>query len=38
MAEAYAEVGIRTVIAPMMADRTLYEALWAFDRGLPAKK
>lgn len=27
VAEAYAEVGMRAVIAPMMADRTLYDAL-----------
>lgn len=36
VAEAYAEVGIRAVVAPMMADRTLYEALPGLMDALPA--
>ncbi len=35
-ARAYAEVGMRAVVAPMMADRTLYEALPALGRAVPA--
>src|SRR5262245_13510197 len=35
VAEAYAEVGIRAVVAPMMADRTLYEALPGLMDALP---
>jgi 5-methylthioadenosine/S-adenosylhomocysteine deaminase len=35
VAEAYAEVGMRAVIAPMMADRTLYSALPGLMEALP---
>ena len=35
VAEAYAAVGMRAVIAPMMADRTLYEALPGLMDALP---
>lgn len=35
-AEAYAEVGMRAVIAPMVADRTLYEAIPGLYDALPA--
>ncbi len=35
VAEAYAEVGIRAVVAPMMADRTLFEALPGLIESLP---
>jgi guanine deaminase len=35
VAEAYAAVGMRAVIAPMMADRTLYEALPGLMEALP---
>jgi guanine deaminase len=35
VAEAYAEVGMRAVIAPMMADRTLYQALPGLADALP---
>ena len=36
VAEAYGTVGMRAVIAPMMADRTLYEALPGLTESLPA--
>jgi 5-methylthioadenosine/S-adenosylhomocysteine deaminase len=36
VAEAYATVGMRAVIAPMMADRTLYQALPGLIESLPA--
>ena len=35
VAEAYGEVGMRAVIAPMMADRTLYSALPGLMEALP---
>lgn len=35
VAEGYAAVGIRAVIAPMMADRTLYQALPGLTESLP---
>ena len=35
VAEAYGTVGMRAVIAPMMADRTLYEALPGLIESLP---
>jgi guanine deaminase len=35
VAEAYAEVGIRAVIAPMVADRTLFEAVPGLRDALP---
>ncbi len=35
-AEAYAEVGMRAVIAPMVADRTMYEAIPGLMDALPA--
>lgn len=35
VAEAYASVGIRAVIAPMIADRTLYEALPGLIESFP---
>lgn len=35
VAEAYSTVGMRAVIAPMMADRTLYEALPGLIESLP---
>jgi 5-methylthioadenosine/S-adenosylhomocysteine deaminase len=35
VASAYAEVGMRAVIAPMMADRTLYSALPGLMEALP---
>src|SRR5262249_51005437 len=35
VAEAYGTVGMRAVIAPMMADRTLYEALPGLFESLP---
>jgi guanine deaminase len=35
-AEAYAEVGMRAVIAPMVADRTMYEAIPGLHDALPA--
>jgi 5-methylthioadenosine/S-adenosylhomocysteine deaminase len=35
VAEAYGAVGMRAVIAPMMADRTLYEALPGLAESLP---
>jgi len=35
VAEAYAEVGMRAVIAPMMADRSLYSALPGLMQALP---
>ncbi|MEM8595412.1 MAG: amidohydrolase family protein [Pseudomonadota bacterium] len=35
VAEAYDEVGMRAVVAPMMADRTLYEALPGLLDSLP---
>ena len=35
VAEAYGTVGMRSVIAPMMADRTLYEALPGLIESLP---
>jgi 5-methylthioadenosine/S-adenosylhomocysteine deaminase len=35
VAEAYGAVGMRAVIAPMMADRTLYEALPGLIESLP---
>lgn len=34
-AEAYAEVGMRAVVAPMVADRTLYEAIPGLHDALP---
>jgi guanine deaminase len=34
-ARAYADVGIRAVVAPMMADRTLYQALPGLMEALP---
>ena len=34
-AEAYAEVGMRAVLAPMVADRTLYEAIPGLHDALP---
>jgi cytosine/adenosine deaminase-related metal-dependent hydrolase len=34
-ARAYADVGMRAVVAPMMADRTLYEAIPALGRAVP---
>lgn len=37
VAEAYGEVGLRAVIAPMMADRTLYEALPGLMECLPTE-
>jgi guanine deaminase len=36
VAEAYHEVGMRAVIAPMVADRTLYEAIPGLYDALPA--
>jgi guanine deaminase len=36
VAEAYGTVGMRAVIAPMMADRTLYAALPGLTESLPA--
>jgi cytosine/adenosine deaminase-related metal-dependent hydrolase len=36
VARAYAEVGMRAVVAPMMADRTLFEAIPALGRAVPA--
>src|SRR5262245_358044 len=36
VADAYAEVGMRAVIAPMMADQTLYTALPGLMEALPA--
>jgi guanine deaminase len=36
LARAYATVGIRAVVAPMMADRTLYQAYPELLAGLPA--
>lgn len=35
-AEAYAEVGMRAVVAPMVADRTMYEAIPGLHEALPA--
>jgi 5-methylthioadenosine/S-adenosylhomocysteine deaminase len=35
VAEAYAEVGMRAVIAPMVADRTVYEAVPGLHDALP---
>jgi len=35
-AEAYAEIGMRAVIAPMVADRSLYEAVPGLRDALPA--
>jgi guanine deaminase len=35
-ARAYADVGMRAVVAPMMADRTLYEAIPALGQAVPA--
>jgi 5-methylthioadenosine/S-adenosylhomocysteine deaminase len=35
VAEAYGEVGMRAVVAPMMADRTLYSALPGLMEALP---
>ncbi len=35
VAEAYAEVGMRAVIAPMVADRTVYEAIPGLYEALP---
>jgi cytosine/adenosine deaminase-related metal-dependent hydrolase len=35
VAEAYAEVGMRAVIAPMVADRTVYEAIPGLHDALP---
>ena len=35
VAEAYAEVGMRAIVAPMMADRTLYDALPGLMQSLP---
>lgn len=37
-ARAYADVGMRAVIAPMMADRTLFEAIPALGRAVPAEQ
>jgi len=37
VAEAYGTVGMRAVIAPMMADHTLYEALPGLTESLPAR-
>ncbi len=36
-AEAYAEVGMRAVVAPMVADRTMYEAIPGLHDALPAE-
>jgi guanine deaminase len=36
VADAYAEVGMRAVIAPMVADRTFYEAIPGLADALPA--
>ena len=36
VARAYADVGIRAVVAPMMADRTLYEAIPGLLDAVPA--
>lgn len=36
VARAYADVGVRAVLAPMMADRTLYQALPDLMEALPA--
>ncbi|MBX6372983.1 MAG: amidohydrolase [Acetobacteraceae bacterium] len=36
-AEAYAEVGMRAVLAPMVADRTMYEAIPGLYDALPAE-
>jgi 5-methylthioadenosine/S-adenosylhomocysteine deaminase len=36
-AEAYAEVGMRAVIAPMVADRTVYEAIPGLRDALPER-
>ncbi len=36
VAEAYAAVGMRAVVAPMMADRTLYQALPGLIESFPA--
>lgn len=36
VAQAYADIGLRAVVAPMMADRTLYEALPGLLDSLPA--
>jgi guanine deaminase len=38
VAEAYGEVGMRAVIAPMMADRTLYSALPGLMEALPLQQ
>lgn len=35
VAEAYAEVGMRAVVAPMVADRTMYEAIPGLMEALP---
>ena len=35
VAEAYAEVGMRAVVAPMVADRTVYEAIPGLHDALP---
>ncbi|MCK8782830.1 amidohydrolase family protein [Roseomonas sp. NAR14] len=35
VAEAYAEVGMRAVVAPMVADRTMYEAIPGLLEALP---
>lgn len=37
VAQAYADVGMRAVIAPMMADRTFYEAIPGLLDALPAE-
>ncbi len=36
IAEGYAEVGVRAVIAPMLADRTLFDAVPGLLRALPS--
>lgn len=37
VAEAYAEVGMRAVVAPMVADRTMYEAIPGLYDALPTE-
>jgi guanine deaminase len=37
-ARAYADVGMRAVVAPMMADRTLFQAIPALGRAIPAEQ
>ena len=37
-ARAYADAGMRAVVAPMMADRTLYQAMPVLTRALPPER